>query len=107
MKRNKRLTAGTVLRRVTPMRHVSPKRARENRERRRIADRMGDAMCVHPDCGRRADDLHELVRRSQYKAGLTDEGNVVPICRPHHTWVTEHPAEAREARFAPLVMGTG
>lgn len=76
------------------MRAVSKKRAAELRKRRRIIERMkadGPVLCAK--CGARADDIHEL--RSRARGGsITDPENCVPVCRPCHSWITEHPIEA-------------
>ena len=50
---------------VLPLRPVSKRRARQNRQRAAMADRLwpdrrdGTVLCAVPDCGQRADDLHE------------------------------------------------
>lgn len=95
----------------TPIRPVSKKRARLLRERKKLTDSMkreGPVCCgfvvweedsrgvdMGYFCGRRADDLHEIVSRAR-GGSITDEANVIPLCRVHHIWVTEHPKEAAE-----------
>ena len=50
---------------VLPLRPVSKRRARQNRQRAAMADRLwpdrrdGTVLCAVPGCGQRADDLHE------------------------------------------------
>lgn len=39
-------------------------------------------------------DVHEIIPRSAWSGGWLDPANCVLICRAHHQWVTEHPAEA-------------
>lgn len=41
----------------------------------------------------RSTDVHELKSRGR-GGSITDETNVVAICRPCHNWITTHPAEA-------------
>lgn len=89
-----------------PLRRVSKKRAKENRERRRA---LHDAYGQHPRCALCeplrahgiatgctgwADDGDEIVRRSA-GGSITDPANVRPVGRRCHRWITEHPAEAR------------
>lgn len=98
----------------TPLRPVSKKRSKLLRERKKLTDSMkreGPVMCGYVQwislnqrggtrdcampCQSRADDLHEIVSRAR-GGSVTDPENVVPLCRPHHIWVTEHPKEAAE-----------
>lgn len=53
----------------------------------------GSPVWLHPVCGQRADDLHEPGKRSQ-GADITNPAQVIPLCREHHRWTHEHPAEA-------------
>lgn len=46
-------------------------------------------------CTGYADDLHEILSRAR-GGSISDPANCIPLCRPHHTWVTEHPIEAKE-----------
>lgn len=95
------LRAGKQMRRGGPVKPVSDRRRDENVERRALADSFGpDPVCRFPGCSAPADDLHELIRRSQWRGGLVDRDNVVPICRPHHDWVTTHPDEAHDLGMA-------
>ena len=80
----------------TPLRAVSAKRARENRARAAMADRLwpdrreGTVMCGVPWCGDRADDLHEVQSRAR-GGSIVDDSNTVPLCRAHHDQVTFRP----------------
>jgi hypothetical protein len=82
-----------------PIKPVSDKRRAENRERRAMADhrwpdrRDGIVMCAVPDCGRPADDLHEILPRGR-GGSITDEKNTVPTCRQHNEELTKSPAWA-------------
>lgn len=93
------------------LRQVSAKRRALLRERKKLTDAMkreGPVMCQFyeavgralaeissmPGCGY-ADDLHEIVSRAR-GGSIVDPENVVPLCREHHRWVTEHPLEAEK-----------
>ena len=88
-----------------PLKAVSGKRARENRQRAAMADRLwpdrheGTVMCTVPECGRPADDLHEPKFRSR-GGSIVDEGNAAPVCRTHHEWIHAHPVEAARLGLA-------
>ena len=75
---------------------VSDKRAKQNRERRAMADRLypdrreGIVMCAVPWCTRPADDLHEPLTRAR-GGSITDEDNMVPLCRICHDLITFAP----------------
>jgi len=79
----------------TRLKPQSAKRRRENRERRKamIAAFGESPRCRFPACTRPADDAHEILSRAR-GGSITDPANVAPLCRVHHTFVTEHPAEA-------------
>lgn len=83
-----------VIARRTPIKAVSAKRARENRERRAMLEEMfpepENVMCVVPGCCDGADDAHEPMTRGR-GGSITDPDNVVPICRQHHAEVTFKP----------------
>jgi hypothetical protein len=82
--------------RPAPIRPVSKKRARENRERAAMADRLypdrreGTVMCAVPWCPRLADDLHEPLTRAR-GGSITDEDNAEPVCRQHNDELTLEP----------------
>lgn len=40
------------------------------------------------------DDVHELVRRGQWRAGYLDPDNCVLVCRHHHDYIGAHRDEA-------------
>lgn len=86
----------TGLARNTPVRKVSARRARENRERAAMADRLwpdrreGTVMCTVPECPRKADDLHEPLTRAR-GGSITSEDNVKPVCRQHNDELTLEP----------------
>lgn len=48
-------------------------------------------------CSLRSVDVHEILNRSQGGAivGGADE-DYLCLCRPCHSWITDHPKEARE-----------
>lgn len=80
----------TSLQRRTRIKPVSAKRRAENRHRRRNAlDTYGDQPpCAVPWCTRPADDLHEIKTRAR-GGSITDMANTAPLCRPHHTEITD------------------
>lgn len=43
----------------------------------------------------RSQDIHELKSRAR-GGSITDETNLVALCRDCHIWVTEHPQAAKE-----------
>lgn len=78
------------------MRPVSPKRARTLARRRANvqAREHGRPACARQAiCGNAADDLHEIVRRSQADSAARVDLQVW-LCRGCHDWVGAHPAEA-------------
>jgi hypothetical protein len=83
--------------RQKPIKPVSLKRARQNRERAAMADRLypdrreGTVMCAVPWCPRLADDLHEPLTRAR-GGSITDEDNAEPVCRQHNGELTLEPA---------------
>lgn len=42
-----------------------------------------------------ATDLHEVKTRAR-GGSILDEENIRVLCRPCHSWITEHPAEAKQ-----------
>lgn len=73
-----------------PLRAVSRKRARENRERRDMVQALwpdGRPRCIRPGCVRLADDVHEPLTRGR-GGDITDPNNAVPLCRTDHDEVT-------------------
>jgi hypothetical protein len=95
LKRSAPLEGGKPLTRTTRLRTQSKKRAKENRERSAMADRLWPGRtpeCVVPGCPRLADDLHEPLPRGRGGA-IDDPDNAVPVCRPHHDELTfQNPA---------------
>lgn len=78
------------------MKAVSPKRARQQRRRRKVLERShGPERCQFPGgCVREAVDGHEVWTRAR-GGDPTDVFNIVLLCREHHDWVGDHPAEAK------------
>lgn len=83
------------------MRAVSLKRARLNRVRKKIiAEIVGargpvcearelvpDVACAGPL------DAHEVLTRGR-GGSIVDPANIILVCRFHHSWIDDHPAEA-------------
>lgn len=95
------LAAGTGLARpAAPIRPVSKKRAKENRERRRLVAELFGAerpRCARPGCPRLADDVHEILPRARSGGLITDPSIWAPLCRQDNDEATLEPAWAYEA----------
>lgn len=80
------------LARRTPLRAVSARRVKENRQRRKMTDALfpDRPKCSVPRCPSLADDLHEPLTRAR-GGSITDPGNACPLCRPHHDQITFAP----------------
>jgi len=108
LRRTSRLEPGAPPARRTPLERnaglgaVSAKQARQNRERRAMADRRwpdrrdGTVMCYVPGCPLPADDLNEILPRGR-GGSITDEANTIPTCRAHNEELTKSPAWAYRA----------
>ena len=57
--------------------------------------REENPICVYPGCHKPWDDGHEIVTRARGGSPI-EASNVVGLCRPHHSWVTDHPKLAHE-----------
>ncbi len=85
----------------SPLRPQSKKRRREAsaRARIRVEALERDGGCVlraHPGHVCRGPlDAHEVVPRSRWVGGHLVLSNVQTLCRQAHTWVHDHPNEAR------------
>lgn len=64
---------------------------RRNLVRKLLADRPVCQRCLSD----RSQDIHELKSRSR-GGSITELDNLVALCRPCHTWVTQNPKEAHE-----------
>lgn len=98
MKRGAPLKRGSQLGRTGRLRQQSKKRQAENRQRRQVVtDTFGDRPpCTVPACVRPADDVHEPLTRGR-GGSIVDPANMAPLCRPHHTEITDtEPAWAYE-----------
>jgi hypothetical protein len=94
---------GGWLRRRTPLRPVSAKRAVLLSERREVLAGLADThratLCLahqlvpSVDCGGQLDP-HEPLTRAR-GGSITDDGNIVFLCRRHHRWAHNHPVDAR------------
>lgn len=83
------------------IRAVSPKRAKLNRERIKVVNHIRSVQDWCSMCGKTGVglDAHELKSRAQ-GGSIVDLENIVLLCRPDHTWVTENPREAAEQGWA-------
>jgi len=85
------------------MRQVSNRRVRENRQRRKLLERLvrerGELCEVAlPGCVGRAVDGHEVLARSA-GGSILDEENIKLVCRPCHVRIGARPLEALELGF--------
>jgi hypothetical protein len=85
------------------MRRVSPKRAVQNVQRRAFVKRLLEERweCeaqIPTRCSRLASDVHEIKTRARGGSFL-DEENCLCICRPCHSWITDHTAWSLEHGF--------
>jgi hypothetical protein len=79
------------------IRSTSRKRAKTLREAKPARDAYREAhpYCEIPGCGRRTQDIHEIVSRAR-GGSLTDPENLLAVCRPDHDAITTNPAWATE-----------
>ena len=104
MKRTPLKRGGPLVRR-TPLRSVSPKRAKVQRQRRTMVReeltrrelceagatiRFGGHRSL---CAGLAVDLHEPLTRAR-GGSILDPANTVAVCRSCHDWIHAHPAAA-------------
>ena len=84
----------------TPIRAVSKKRARENRERSAMLreSRISPQVCAVPWCNQVGDSPHEPLTRAR-GGSITDPANVVMICWPHNQELTLEPSWGYELGF--------
>jgi hypothetical protein len=79
----------------TPLRQKSEKRKTEELI---YSEKRRDYLSVHPfcefdGCHKLASDIHHRARRG---AHYLDVSTFVGLCRYHHRWVHDNPAEAKE-----------
>jgi hypothetical protein len=102
------------LRSRTPLPRMSKRRRGELRVRAVVREEVlgRDGGCVardrlpQVDCGGPLD-VHELVRRSQWRAGWLVPDNAIVLCRAHHMWCHDHPLEARNLGLLRLAHEAG
>jgi 5-methylcytosine-specific restriction endonuclease McrA len=89
------------------MKRISEKRQAADRQYRevRLTYLLSNGFCrarIAPVCMRRkhipATEVHHIKARSQGGA-LLDESNFLPVCRPCHQWIHDHPDSARASGF--------
>lgn len=85
------------MKRSQPLRRRSAKTARVYRTQR--IPLVRELLEDNPPCERclsaNATDVHELKSRAR-GGSILDRDNLALLCRPCHSWVTTHPAEATE-----------
>lgn len=86
----------TALTRLTPLRARSKKRQQQSPVRRALVQQLLETYQWCQRCFvERAVDCHEIKNRSQGGDPLDPTG-IATLCRPCHTWVTEHPLAAHD-----------
>lgn len=83
------------------MRARSPKRARQERQRRKVLATIvveRGPRCEVPWCPRLADDGHEVLSRAR-GGSITDPANIRLVCRRHHDELTNEAAWGYEIGF--------
>lgn len=94
------------LRRLTPLRRrkrirpMSAKRQAIAAERRAFVQRvlLARPVCEWPRCLNNSHDVHERLLRSR-GGDILDSLGVVALCRTHHRYVHDNPAEATSMGF--------
>lgn len=61
-------------------------------------------LCEFPACGAKIQHVHHIKLRSQGGKGTLD--NAAGLCRFHHAWVHDHPAEAHQMGLMKLTKGS-
>lgn len=90
------------------MRFRSKKRERDYRERRSLVEQILDERQICERCSAaRSTDVHEVIPRSQWKAGILVSENLRALCRQCHIWVTEHPQAAAESGWSDWSWNRG
>ena len=90
------MTRHTRLTRKTPIRRRSKKRAGQERIYTTLRQRFigANPVCMRCDT-KRATDIHHRAGRTGQK--LNDTTEWLALCRTCHTWIHEHPGQARAA----------
>jgi len=90
-------------RQTKPIAQRSPKRSKQEREylQKRKSFLLSSQLCqakLPNICTTHATDVHHM----QGRIGdlLTDETKFLAVCRQCHTWIEEHPAQAKELGFS-------
>lgn len=89
----------------TPLRRISSKRAKQQRERIANLRAIDADQAVCERCRfERATDAHELLRRSQ-GGDPTDMSGIKLLCRTCHDWIGRNPRQAVAEGFAVTRRG--
>ena len=100
IRRNKPLRGSAKPLKRTSLKRVSTKQANKLRTYRLLRDSYMEAnpMCEYPGCNSPAQDLHHKAKRG---ANLCNAETFCALCRDHHNWCHQHPAEARTLGLLP------
>ncbi len=83
------------------MRFRSKKQEAIYRKRRSLVAQILEERPVCERCHRAASvDVHEVIRRSQWKAGILVYDNLRAVCRPCHTWINSNPQDATDSGWS-------
>lgn len=87
---------------VKPVKKVTEKRAKQNREYLEMREQFLDQypICQVKDCQNKATAIHHIQGRANDL--LTNPENFLAICESHHTYYTEHSKEAIENNYSKL-----
>lgn len=87
----------------TPMKHLSPKRRRQQKKRLQavwtVVARDGpECRAKHLDIGRCMGPVngHEVISRARYPGGHLDPSNIILLCAFHNGYCEDNPARALE-----------
>ena len=94
---SKQLSKQNVNKYIKP---VSDKQAERLKKYRKLRDEYMtvNSVCEVRGCKRKATDLHHM--KGRVGEDLTNVDYFLAVCRPCHTWIEEHPAEAKEQGYS-------
>lgn len=105
MRRKTSLTPAIPLNRQKPLRSMSSKRAKQQRDRVKALKSIDADQQVCQRCGvERATDAHEVRNRSQ-GGDPTDLSGIKLLCRSCHEFLTTHPRQAVAEGFTITTRG--
>lgn len=88
----------------TPLRRMSKKRKAQIPLRKKVIEEVMDrdrGLCqaaLPGLCRVQASDVHEILTRAR-GGSILDPDNCIALCRPCHSWITDHPGWSRDHGF--------